>query len=72
MSAEILYGDLLFATTKWQMLHQLFLKLSGDILSRKKCKSAFHLLLDGPSNLHHSREAQLLILYYYEARDKLG
>lgn len=54
MSAEILYGDLLSATMEWQMLHQLFLKLSGDILLKKHCKSAFHLLLDDPSNLHHS------------------
>lgn len=54
MSAEILYGDLLSATMEWQMLHQLFLKLSGDILLKKHCKSAFHLLLDDLSNIHHS------------------
>lgn len=51
MNAKILYVDLLSASIKWQMLHQLFLKMSGDILLNKRCKSAFHLLHDGLSSL---------------------
>lgn len=52
MNAEILYVDLLSANMKWQMRHQLFLNLSGDILLKKHGKNAFHLLHGGTSNLH--------------------
>lgn len=59
MNAEILYVDLLSANMKCQMLHQLFWKLSGYILLKKHHKSAFHLLHDGPSNLHFTIPGKL-------------